>query len=275
MPSYSGASQSTHPIGLDMDWDSRNVAFGYSRCGAACEMLVQGYWLMLSDSPGAFPDEPQGQSDAFNPTFYGRRVISTDSAGRVYIQPVTDAPFTPVSEEWAVLPGTRVSRVDVSPVGSTMSIEWSDEADESGIKLGRHEGTIPSEVTNLCDLPTAGDPANLTFSPDGTMIAWADAEGVKVARTPALAAAGGSCALSGAPKLISQTGRLPHFGGADVAAILPPPTSAPPQTPGGGTPAPHPTPSTNRLRLTAKLTGKATTVLFTRGCKSQGGCSGG
>jgi len=39
MPVYSGATIPVYPIGLDMDWDSNAVAYGYSYCGFACQTL--------------------------------------------------------------------------------------------------------------------------------------------------------------------------------------------------------------------------------------------
>jgi len=45
MPVYSGAiGGAVYPIGLDMDWNSNAVAYGYQYCGFACQSLYRGYW---------------------------------------------------------------------------------------------------------------------------------------------------------------------------------------------------------------------------------------
>src|SRR6185503_20521911 len=59
-----------------------------------------------------------------------------------------------------------------------------------------------------------------TFSPDGTQMAWQDAEGVKVAGVPNLAAGTETCTLTAPPRVISATGVAPSFGGANVAAMI-------------------------------------------------------
>ena len=41
MPVYAGATAPVYPIGLDMDWNSNAVAYGYSYCGFACQTLYQ------------------------------------------------------------------------------------------------------------------------------------------------------------------------------------------------------------------------------------------
>ena len=70
-----------------------------------------------------------------------------------------------------------------------------------------------------CDLQTAAHSGNLTFSPDGGQMAWKDDDGVKVAGVPNLAAGTSTCTLTAPARVISATGSLPSFGGADVAAV--------------------------------------------------------
>src|SRR4051812_46528740 len=67
MPVYSGALIPVYPIGLDMDWKSQAVAYGYSYCSSypsVCGTVYQGFWLTFSDNQGLYPSDPQGQSDA-------------------------------------------------------------------------------------------------------------------------------------------------------------------------------------------------------------------
>jgi hypothetical protein len=223
MPVYSGATAPVYPITLDMDWQSNAVAYGYSYCGFACQSVYRGYWLTFSDQQGAHPTNPQGQSDAYNPTFYGTRVVSSDSGGNIFVQPdVAEAPFTNSYQGWiGHADGYYLSRAEVSPAQNMVAVEWSRSADGAeGIVIARHQGTVPSDIADACDVPTAGASGNLTFSPDGTQMAWQDAQGVKVAGVPNLAAGTETCTLTAPPHVISASGRTPHFGGADVHAII-------------------------------------------------------
>jgi hypothetical protein len=185
MPVYSGATAPVYPITLDMDWQSNAVAYGYSYCGFACQSVYRGYWLTFSDQQGAHPTNPQGQSDAYNPTFYGTRVVSSDSGGNIFVQPdVAEAPFTNSYQGWiGHADGYYLSRAEVSPAQNMVAIEWSRSADNAeGIIIARHQGTVPSDIADACDVPTVGASSNLTFSPDGTQMAWEDGEGVKAAQ---------------------------------------------------------------------------------------------
>ena len=223
MPVYAGATIPVYPITLDMDWKSNAVAYGYSYCGFACNSVYRGYWLTFSDQQGAFPSDPQGQSDAYNPTFYGTRVVSSDSGGNIFVQPdVAEAPFTSSYQGWiGHADGYYLSRAEVSPAQNMVAIEWSRSSDNAeGIVIARHQGTVPSDIADACDVPTVGASSNLTFSPDGTQMAWQDGEGVKVSGVPSLAAGTATCTLTAPPRVISATGRTPHFGGADVGAMI-------------------------------------------------------
>jgi hypothetical protein len=216
MPVYAGATVPVYPIGLDIDWGGRTVAYGYQYCGWACKSIFRGYWLTFSDQQGAFPTNPQGQSDAFFPTFYGRRVVSSDSGGAIFVQPdVPEAPFTNAYQGWLRSDQVRLSRAELAPAGDLVALEWSSRKGEGGgVLVGRHGGTVPSDVRDLCELPVAGAASHATFSPDGTRMAWQDGEGVKVAGVPSLAAGTAACTLSSPPVLLSATGSEPSFGGA-------------------------------------------------------------
>ena len=68
MPVYSGAiGGAVYPIGLDMDWNSNAVAYGYQYCGFACQSLYRGYWLTFSDNQGAYPTQPAGRLGRVQP----------------------------------------------------------------------------------------------------------------------------------------------------------------------------------------------------------------
>ena len=223
MPVYSGATIPVFPIGLDMDWNSQSVAYGYSYCTFACNSVVQGFWLTFSDNQGLYPSDPQGQTDAHLPTFFGKRVIFSDSGGSLFIQPdVPEAPFTSSYESWLGHPDLILSRAAAAQTGQQVAIEWADRSnvDNSGILVGAREGNLPSNVSQLCDLPVAAGSGNASFSPDGQFIAWADNEGVKVAGAPNLAAGTTACTLSSPVRVLSATGKYPDFGGANVPAMM-------------------------------------------------------
>lgn len=223
MPVSAGAGLPVYPMGLDMDWNGQAVAYGYSYCGFACTSLYRGYWLTFSDNQGAYPSNPQGQSDAFFPTFYGKRVISSDSGGSLFVQPdVAEAPFTNSYQGWISGPDNNVNwrRAEVAATGRQVALEWYSRTSgdpANGIYVGQHTGAVPGDVQNICSLPTVGAASNVTFSYDGTLIAWQDGEGVKVAGAPNLAAGTPTCTLSAPPRAISATGKTPHLGGADPA----------------------------------------------------------
>src|SRR6185295_13975780 len=179
---------------------------------------------------GAFPSDPQGQSDAFNPTFYKTRVVFRDSGGNIFVQPdVAEAPFTSSYQGWITHgDGYFLSRAEVSPANDQVAIDWIRDDGATGITVAQHSGTVPSDLVAACDLPASGKASYATFSPDGSQMAWTDDEGLKVAGVPNLAAGTGGAA-----------------GGAAA---------------GGGV-KPAGTPTTIRVRLS----GKATRAAFAKG----------
>jgi hypothetical protein len=267
MPVYAGATIPVYPIGLDMDSKSQAVAYGYSYCGFACQTTYRGYWLTFSDNQGAYPSDPQGQSDAYFPTFYGERIVSSDSGGSIFVQPDDpNAPFVNSYEGWLHVDGVYLSRAEVSPAPANLvAVEWSrsDPAGE-GIFVGRHQGTVPSDVSDVCDLPVNGASSSVSFSPDGTQMTWADADGVKVAGVPNLAAGTATCTLTSPPVVISATGSSPSFGGADVPAILGAGQPGGGQ-PGGGQPGGGQPGGGQPATVKVTLSGKATRAAFRKG----------
>jgi hypothetical protein len=276
MPVYAGATAPVYPLSMDMDWDSKTVAFGYQYCGWACQTTYKGVWLTFSDQQPMNPSNPQGQSDSFFPTFYRHRIVSSDSGGRIFVQPdVAEAPFTSSYTGWLdETPDFRLWRAEVSMTGDFVGLEWTQYAANGydpigeGLAVGRHQGVVPSDVTQICNVPTAANPGSLTFSYDGTQMAWKDDEGVKVAGVPNLGAGTATCELTSPPRVISSTGRMPHFGGADVGAILAARNPAGPPLGGGGQQAPGadqgqngqappPPPVAQPKKLTIKIAGKS------------------
>jgi hypothetical protein len=139
MPKYAGTASAVYPLGLDMDWNSNAVAYGYQYCGFACTSLYKGFWLTFSDNQGAFPSDPQGQSDAFNRTFYKTRVVFRDSGGNIFVQPdVAEAPFTRSYQGWITHgDGYFLSRAEVSPANDQVAIDWIRDDGATGITVAR------------------------------------------------------------------------------------------------------------------------------------------
>ena len=268
MPVYSGAiGGAVYPIGLDMDWNSNAVAYGYQYCGFACQSLYRGYWLTFSDNQGAYPTNPQGASDAFNPTFYGTRVVSSDSGGNIFVQPdVPEAPFTSSYQGWLThADGYYLSRAEVSPGQQPGRDRVAAGRRRRGHQRSPSTGTVPSDLVAACDLQVAAHSGNLTFSPDGSQMAWRDDEGIKVAGVPNMAAGTDDLhAHRPAARDLHQRPQ-PSFGGADVAAVGgagggPGRAAAP--AGGGSRPA---APAAARQRLKVRCPRKPTRAAFAKG----------
>ena len=70
-----------------------------------------------------------------------------------------------------------------------------------------------------CALQVAAHSGNLTFSPNGSQMAWRDDEGIKVAGVSNLVAGTSSCTLTAPARVISATGTQPSFGGAGATTV--------------------------------------------------------
>ncbi len=281
MPVYSGATIPVYPIGMDVDWNGNAVAYGYSYCGFACNSIYRGFWLTFSDHQSLYPSDPQGQSDALLPTFFGTRVVSVDSGGSLFVQPdVPEAPFTSSYDGWLAAQDInggaarlRWGRAVAASTGSQVALEYTvtDNASpygtlEEGVLIGERAGNLPADVGRTCSLTGQGVVNQVSFSPDGKQIAWQDDGGVKVAGAPDLSAGTEACTLTSVPTTLSATGRSPDFGGATLApqgsGSTPGGSTGSGSTGGGGgggggTPA--------GLKVTAPA--KVSTAVFARGIK--------
>ncbi len=283
MPVYSGATIPVYPIGMDVDWNGNAVAYGYSYCGFACNSIYRGFWLTFSDHQSLYPSDPQGQSDALLPTFFGTRVVSVDSGGSLFVQPdVPEAPFTSSYDGWLAAQDInggaarlRWGRAVAASTGSQVALEYTvtDNASpygtlEEGVLIGERAGNLPADVGRTCSLTGQGVVNQVSFSPDGKQIAWQDDGGVKVAGAPDLSAGTEACTLTSVPTTLSATGRSPDFGGATLA----PQGSG--STPGGSTGSGSSGSgstggggggTSTGLKVTAPA--KASTAVFARGIK--------
>jgi hypothetical protein len=223
MPAWSGANALVAPIGMDIDADGKTVAFGYSYCGlGACGTRQTGYWLTFADNGPANPSNPQGSSGLLAPSFSGDRIVSSDGF-KIMVQEAINAPFNDGHAAW-IDPGNAGARfwaAEVQPGVRQIALEYSFQ-DKLGIAFASGDGTLGGATEMKCFLGAAGRAKDVSYSPDGSRIAWHDDEGVKVAGAPDFAKPNGegdTCALSSPPVLISATGTDPNLGGADVVAM--------------------------------------------------------
>ena len=223
LPAWSGASSVVAPVGMDVS-DSGAVAFGYSYCGlGACGTRQVGYWLTFADHGPGNPSNPQGSAGLYAPSFSGDRIVSSDGF-KIMVQEAANAPFNDGHTAW-IDPGDAGARfwaAEVAPGVQQIALEYS-HAGKFGIVFAAGDGTLGGATELRCFLAVAGDAKDVSYSPDGSQIAWRDAEGVKVAGAPDFSpplGAGDTCGLSAPPVVLSATGTEPNFGGADVAAMI-------------------------------------------------------
>jgi hypothetical protein len=245
------------PIRLDIDPQGKTIAFGYSTCGiGGCINRTNGYWLTFAEHGPANPSNPQGSSGLVAPSFHGNRIVSSDTV-KILAQAPDNAPFNDAHTGW-VDPGTAGARfwaAEVRPDGKAIALEFSSPGTGFGVVLAAAEGTLGGATELKCFLPAAGEAQDVTWSPDGTMLAWADDEGVKVARAPDLTeppAAEDRCAMGSTPTVLSATGEDPNFGGADVPAMIAARGNGGGPAPDPGTgPGPAPAPGSPAVAVTA------------------------
>ena len=166
---------------------------------------------------------PRASRTRHLPTFYRKRVISSDS-GREPLHPAGRArgavhELLPGLDQHG--PSLFLPRAAVAQTGRQVG----DRVEGHGTptRPGSWSASIghPAEHRRPpCDLPVVGESSNASFSPDGQFVAWGDDEGVKVAGAPNLAAGTETCTLTSPVRVLSATGNSPDFGGADVAGIL-------------------------------------------------------
>jgi hypothetical protein len=253
--SISGSSIYVYPLGFDVTPDGGTMVYGYSNSNCCPFTLAQGtYVRQVSNSPTP-PINISGQQ---NPSLFGTRVIA-HSGSTVDVQS-PDTTYASTFTPWVNAPtGWDLHRTDVAASGQVLAFEidqWQDGTRTAGLigVLAIHgvdQDPFPAAVD--CFLPAAGVATDVSLSQDGRLIAWTDAQGLKIAGTPTTAA--DPCAFSSPPVLISPTGKSASIGGANVSAFLPPapPVSPPVTTP----PPPAAQPSAPVATVPSKVTTKA------------------
>jgi hypothetical protein len=239
LPSKLGWTSYVAPLSLDLTSDGVFAVYGYSGQSGFYPTATfdRGHYAILSDTKSSIT--PIGQSGYEWPTTFGRRVIAGNGS-LVSVQAAdTSSPF---STTWSTLldtaaTGLDLQRADVAANGKLVGLDLTDSTlTTAKIAVVAINGvdapaTFPAPVD--CFIPAAGAAREVTFSQDGTLMAWKDDQGVKVAGVPTTTA--DPCVFSSPPVVISATGSSPSIGGADVSQLRPAPPAGPGTTPAPGT----------------------------------------
>ena len=222
------------PFDARISRDGGYVAFSFF-CGAR--------YVGLNPTQTWLQDTPSWSGERVS--WAGTQLVAGRS-GTAYAQQADGAPLT---DSWSPWIGgdadETIGRVEVARGGGRMLIE-STVGETQSLVFGTFEGGVPSETGAVrCKVPTAparkdavDDPESFfaTWSPDGSMFAWSDSEGVKVAAVPDLTAPqngeGQTCSLPSPPRVLSATGETPSFTAYTWAS---PSTGGGGTAPGGGT----------------------------------------
>ncbi len=242
LPSKSGWTSYVAPLSLDLTADGVFTLYGYSgQVGLfPTATFERGHYAILSDTKTNL--EPIGQAGYTWPTTVGRRVVAANGS-LVSVQAADSS--NPFSTTWNTImdtagSGLELHRADVAATGKLIGLELTGNglATQKVAVIAINgidtPATFPAAVD--CFIPAAGKARDVTFSQDGTRIAWTDDEGVKIAGVPTTA--DDPCVFSSPPIVISATGRSPSIGGADVAQLRP--SAVPPAPPSPSPPVPSP-----------------------------------
>ncbi|MEW6582942.1 MAG: hypothetical protein AB1416_09295, partial [Actinomycetota bacterium] len=200
-----------YPLGFDITADGKHLVYGFSNSSGCCPInFQQGIYVHLADGNVLDPIVITGQQ---YPSLVGQRIVAA-SGSTVSVQNAgTGEPYGSQFTPWLDTSGTGLDlrRTDVSANGRVAAFEaeqWSGGQQTVG-KIGviATQGidqavTFPAAVD--CYIPASGVAKEASISPDGTRIAWTDAQGLKVAGTPATA--DDPCVLTAAPVVISASG---------------------------------------------------------------------
>lgn len=215
------------PLRMAISRDGRHVAYGWSYTDPDMSRR-SGIRVLHPEVYTPFPRGSEPDMEGWeSPTFWGDRLV-VSSGWEIYVQDQREhQPFHWFFTRWLTpSPGLQFRRATIHPDGRSFALEVSNDAGQRAVGFGRGVPNDPSAQL-VCDLPAGPNPADLSYSPDGRLIAWRDDEGVKVAGAPDL----DSCALSSPAQLISATGTNPSLGGGEPYVAPPPGPPGPPEPP--------------------------------------------
>ncbi len=243
---FSGGTLAS-PLGLELTPSNSALLFGYSQYiyGFPVGTLNTGYAILPSvtrttGSSSAIPNTPRWPS-----LIGGNRVIASDGGSSILVESAVGnigGPFT----TWSALDlnssNLDYEQVTASDDGTIVGAQFRDTnatGNDERVKFAKTTGLLGAYVDD-CDAPMTGETNGVDVSADGTLVAWADADGVKIAPTPNLRSGGpATCEFSSAPMLLEAGASHPAIGPVDVDAIYAARNPGTPGTPGTpSTPAP-------------------------------------
>jgi|GEM_PF-3976433 len=218
-----GWSSYVAPVGLDLSADGIFLAYGYSGYTGIVPnaSFFSGHYVVNADTKTLI--QPIGQTGYEWPSMFGRRVVAA-SGSTVAIQVAGSGPFGQVFALLVDTAGTGLDlqRTDIAANGRLLAVELSGPSADR-VAVISISGVDPPVTVGAgvdCFLPASGDADSVSFSQDGSRIAWHDDRGVMVAGVPKTL--DDPCRFSSPAVRISRTGSSPSIGGIDLPRAAPP-----------------------------------------------------
>lgn len=256
------------PVQLDLTPGGQQMIYTYSDLvyGYPTSTLYEGTWIQNTSNSSGEPFDVPG---LLGSSLAGSRWVGVNgNAGSADANVVVEAaggqgPFSTTFTPW--FHATGAWSVDVAANGSAVGVIYR-LGNNSPYALGMFGATgVGAPLTGAsCDMPAVGDVHAVSFSQDGSWVAWTDDRGLVVARTPPLGS-GSPCPLSSAPVVISPTGSYPSLGATTLATAPSPPVTPPATPPTTPTTPTSRGPATSKTAVSVAKTVKATA--FARGLR--------
>lgn len=233
-----GRTSYAYPVTLSLSPDGQVVTYGYANWSGFGLETVYEFGTYVEGSSNWYI-EPFDVRSVESGTLVGRRLVGISGSSTVAVQNPTGQP--PYSEEFTGWFTSEADRVDVSANGTIAAVSLRVGGVEKigMVPFAGLGAAFPTDGSD-CWLPIQGKATGVSFSPDGTSMAWKDDRGVVVAGTPIWFATleESTCNLSRPPVVISATGNYPSIGNSTAATVStsppPAPGPAPEQKKGGG-----------------------------------------
>lgn len=229
----SNGGLSAYPLNLDITPGGGLLVYGFSNYvyGFPVGTLTTGIFLLPSATRSAPAGGPYKITTAKWPSLVGERIVAAVGAD-VAVQDAAGTGST-TFVPWIGTAGTggELYQSDVAADGRTVASQLRFDPGTPGYKIAMISvaglgGTVGA---GDCWLPANGDARDPSLSADGGLVAWADADGVKIAGRPDFSGAE-PCNLTSPARVIAPGGSVPSIGAIDVGAIL----AARNPAPGGG-----------------------------------------
>jgi hypothetical protein len=268
--SLSGAFTSglnTYPLSLDITPSGGNIVYGFSANNSDYSSAGKGIYLKVSSD--ASTGVPNALTKAQNPTLVGNRIVGAMGESVVGLQDPSNLGNdifngwfdTNVGAPGSPYYGLKLTRSDVSATGTLVATELRDDSFNTQ-KIGVWKyASLGGAYVDDCTLPASGLPSDVSFSQDGSLLAWRDSRGVVLGGSPNLRPGGPPICEMPAPRVISATGVYPSYGPFNVAAALTPPVVPKPKLTVGSSLKLTSLKSGAKISVTSAVAGKAKLTL--------------